>query len=542
MSWLRNIGLGLRSIISFGLIGLIVLLLGLFALERIERMNRQALAISEHWVPALLRMNQLGEVMQRADIMTFRMVVLNDAEALAANRRGLEQALGESQRLLERFIGPGASAAERQVFEGFLQALEPFGRERLTVIRLAAEGRREEAIATLNGPIDGYALGFAKASAALADFYAQGYQDAAAQAQAARRSALLGIVAALGLAALATLLLAYLYSRSIVRPLAQAAALAEAVAGGDLTHTLAVVGRDEPAQLLRALLRMQTILRQTLQSIVGSSDQLAAAAQQLQAVADDTSRGLHEQNGEIEQAATAVNEMTMAVDHVAQNAAQTADASRDADQIGRDGHAQVVETLESIARLSGDMNESARHVDALAEGVGGISRVLEVIRTIAEQTNLLALNAAIEAARAGEAGRGFAVVADEVRALAHRTQQSTGEIERMIASVQHVSSQAVGSMHSSLQRAQVTLAFAERSGQALERIASAITTISERNLVIASAAEQQAQVAREVDRGLVCIRDLSLRTAAGAEQVDAANGELARLAAQLKQLVVEFRI
>lgn len=542
MSWLRNIRLGLRSVISFGLIGLIVLLLGLFALERIERMNRQALAINEHWVPALLRLSQLNEVIQRAGIMTFRMVVLSDGPALRANHRELEHALAESRRLLDSFVAPGASETERQVFQQFIQALEPFDRERLKVMGLAAEGRRQDAIAILNGPIDGHALQFARASGELAQFYVQGYREAAQQAQGARRSAVLGIISAMGLAVLATFLLAYLYSRSIVRPLSQAVELAESVAGGNLSHVLTVSGRDEPALLLRALLRMQMILRQTLQSIVASADQLAAAAHQLQAVTQSASHGLREQNGEIEQAAAAVNEMTVAVDHVARNAAHTADASRDADQVGRNGHAQVVETLDSIARLSGDVDESARHVDALAEQVGGISRVLDVIRTIAEQTNLLALNAAIEAARAGEAGRGFAVVADEVRALAHRTQQSTGEIEQMVASVRQVGGLAVGSMQSSSERARITLEFAQRSGRALERIASAIATISERNLVIASAAEQQALVAREVDRALVCIRDLSLRTATGAGQVDSAGSELARLAEQLNRLVAGFRI
>ncbi|MDH4654875.1 methyl-accepting chemotaxis protein [Pseudomonas sp. BN606] len=542
MSWLRNIRLGLRSAISFGLIGLIVLLLGSFALERIERMNRQALAINEHWVPALLRLNELNEVMQRAGIMTFRMVVLREGQALNGNRQALEEALSESRRLQDRFLPVGASDAERQMFERYLRALEPFNQERLKVIQLASQGQREDAIAALNGPIDDLALRFAKASGELATFYEQGYQETALRAQTARRSALVGIIASMGVAVLATFLLAYLYSRSIVNPLAQAVELAESVAGGNLSHALSVYGRDEPALMLRALLRMQSVLRQTLQSIVASAEQLATAAHQLQTVTQSASHGLHEQNGEIEQAAAAVNEMTVAVDHVAQNAAQTADASRDADQVGRSGHAQVVETLDSIASLSADVDESSRHVDALARQVGGISRVLDVIRTIAEQTNLLALNAAIEAARAGEAGRGFAVVADEVRALAYRTQQSTGEIEQMVVAVRQVSGLAVGSMKSSSERARITLEFANRSGRALEQIAGAIATINERNLVIASAAEQQAQVAREVDRALVCIRDLSLRTATGAGQVDVAGRELGRLAGQLNQLVAGFRI
>src|SRR5690606_9863110 len=181
-------------------------------------------------------------------------------------------------------------------------------------------------------------------------------------------------------------------------------------------------------------------------------------------------------------------------------------------------------------------------VEKLAANVRDIAQVLEVIRSIADQTNLLALNAAIEAARAGEHGRGFAVVADEVRALAHRTQQSTQEIEQMIGGIHAETDQAVSSMQNSTQRARGSLEVAQAAGAALERIASAIMGINERNLVIASAAEEQAHVAREVDRNLVNIRDLSLQSAAGANQTSAASQELSRLAVDLNGLVTRFRL
>jgi methyl-accepting chemotaxis protein len=185
---------------------------------------------------------------------------------------------------------------------------------------------------------------------------------------------------------------------------------------------------------------------------------------------------------------------------------------------------------------------TATQVEHLAGQVRDISKVLDVIRSIAEQTNLLALNAAIEAARAGEAGRGFAVVADEVRALAHRTQQSTQEIEQMIGDVHLGTDKAVQAMQASNERARSTLDVARTAGEALDGITRAISQISERNLVIASASEEQAQVAREVDRNLINIRDLSLQSSAGANQTSAASQELARLAVSLNELVARFRI
>ncbi|WP_413430796.1 methyl-accepting chemotaxis protein [Pseudomonas sp. Pseusp122] len=288
--------------------------------------------------------------------------------------------------------------------------------------------------------------------------------------------------------------------------------------------------------------KMQEKLRDTLQRISGSATQLASAAEELNAVTDEGARGLARQNDEIEQAATAVNEMTSAVEEVARNAISTSDASKNATSSAGDGRDLVQETVSAIERMSSDVQATADLVGNLAEESRDIGKVLDVIRGLADQTNLLALNAAIEAARAGEAGRGFAVVADEVRALAHRTQQSTSEIERMIGSIQGGTEKAVGSMRNSTERAASTLSIAKGAGLALDTINTAIVEINERNLVIASAAEEQAQVAREVDRNLVNIRDLSAQSSDGATQTSAASGELTRLAVDLNGLVSRFRL
>ncbi|MDP2147861.1 MAG: methyl-accepting chemotaxis protein, partial [Pseudomonas sp.] len=216
--------------------------------------------------------------------------------------------------------------------------------------------------------------------------------------------------------------------------------------------------------------------------------------------------------------------------------------SKNATASAGDGRDLVQETVSAIERMSGDVQGTATLIGALAEESRDIGKVLDVIRGLADQTNLLALNAAIEAARAGEAGRGFAVVADEVRALAHRTQQSTSEIERMIGSIQAGTEQAVDSMRNSTERAESTLNIAKGAGMSLDTINSAIIEINERNLVIASAAEEQAQVAREVDRNLVNIRDLSVQSATGASQTSAASSELSRLAVDLNGMVGRFRL
>lgn len=336
--------------------------------------------------------------------------------------------------------------------------------------------------------------------------------------------------------------LGMIVTRMITRPIYLSVEGAERVAKGDLTHPIEVRGTDETGQLLQSLSVMQSNLKSTVQQIADASNQLASAAEELTAVTEDSTRGLVRQNDEIQQAATAVNEMTAAVEEVARNAASTSQISSQTAEEALKGQKQVQQAVTAINTVTTEITDSTQLVEALAGQIHDITKVLEVIRGIAEQTNLLALNAAIEAARAGEQGRGFAVVADEVRALAHRTQTSTGEIEAMISRVRSGADDAVQAMGKSQSLARSTQLLATEAGLALERISQGVSQINEQNLVIASAAEEQAQVAREVDRNLVNIQDLSTQTAAGANQNSASSHELSQLAISFNKLVGQFRL
>ncbi|MBD8807538.1 methyl-accepting chemotaxis protein [Pseudomonas syringae] len=344
------------------------------------------------------------------------------------------------------------------------------------------------------------------------------------------------------IAFIVAILLGIFITRMITRPLAVAVVSAQRIAGGDLTQPIVSTSSDEAGLLLYALSNMQDGLKGTIQQIASASDQLASAAEELSAVTNESTRGLTRQNDEIQQAATAVNQMTAAVEEVARNAVSTSEASKTATEDAVDGRGQVDHTVKGITTMVHEITESTEAVSELAGHVREISKVLDVIRSIAEQTNLLALNAAIEAARAGEQGRGFAVVADEVRALAHRTQASTVEIEGMISTVQSGADGAVAAMGKSLSLATHTQEQALRAGTALEKITQGVATINERNLVIASASEEQAQVAREVDRNLLNIQDLSTQSAAGADQTNASSQELSRLATSFNGMVAKFKL
>jgi methyl-accepting chemotaxis protein len=367
-------------------------------------------------------------------------------------------------------------------------------------------------------------------------------KEGAVAAEELRNSALTWMISGIVLAFIIAIVIGVLITRLITRPIAQAVESAQRIAKGDLTQAIITERTDEAGQLLMALADMQGGLKSTLVEIANASDQLASAAEELSAVTDESTRGLTRQNDEIQQAATAVNQMTAAVDEVASNAVSTSEASRHATDEAEDGRQQVEQAVAGMSSMVGEINDSTQSVADLAGQVREIGKVIDVIRGIADQTNLLALNAAIEAARAGEQGRGFAVVADEVRALAHRTQVSTVDIEKMIGDVQTGADDAVAAMNKSLSWANNTQTLAQNAGEALQRITASVAKINERNLVIASASEEQAAVAREVDRNLLNIQDLSTQTAAGAHQTNASSQDLSRLATSFNVLVSKFQL
>ncbi|MFJ1570357.1 MULTISPECIES: methyl-accepting chemotaxis protein [unclassified Pseudomonas] len=251
---------------------------------------------------------------------------------------------------------------------------------------------------------------------------------------------------------------------------------------------------------------------------------------------------MQQQQREIEQVATAANEMSATAQDVAHNAAQAAQAARGADQASREGLQRVADTRRAISQLASDMDAAMGQAKALESRSEQIGSVLEVIRAIAEQTNLLALNAAIEAARAGEAGRGFAVVADEVRSLAQRTQVSVEEIRQVIEGLQQGSEAVVGTMQAGQRQAQDSAQQMEQAMPALQRIGEAVAVITDMNLQIASAAEEQSAVAEEVNRNVAGIRDVTDSLAGQADESARISQALNHLANQQQALMAQFRV
>lgn len=539
---LRNMNIAPRAFLGFAMIGTLMLILGVFALSQMSKIRSATEVLADSNVPSIKSLDRFAEVSIRLRVLSYRLLVNRDPETqqktieLMAMRN---KQITDAQAVYEKLI---STPDERNLYSQYVQLLGQYRQLEDRLKTLTRANNIDELQGLLNNEMVSNSDQMNVVLRKLVEINTAQLNAVKEQASIEYDSAFNMVIGLLIAATLLTIVFAWMLIKSITTPIATALLAAETIAQGNLTKPISIDGSDEAGRLLLAMKTMQDKLRDTLQGISGSATQLASAAEELNAVTDESARGLVQQNDEIEQAATAVNQMTSAVEEVARNATSTSQASRSAATSAGDGRDLVQETVSAIERMSGDVQSTAELIISLANESRDIGKVLDVIRGLADQTNLLALNAAIEAARAGEAGRGFAVVADEVRALAHRTQQSTSEIERMISSIQTGTEQAVSSMRNSTERAESTLNIAKGAGQALNTINSAVEEINERNMVIASAAEEQAQVAREVDRNLVNIRDLSAQSTNGANQTSAASTELSRLAIDLNGMVARFAL
>ncbi|TDV63341.1 methyl-accepting chemotaxis protein [Pseudomonas sp. LP_7_YM] len=546
MTWLIHLKLKYKLLSAFSLCALITIVVGVLGQHGISRLYDLFQDTVDNSMLSVAKVDSVKANVIATNRDFFKIISMSALKASPDDINAVIEALKENQAQAESdfaiYRGTPLEDDEKAAGDEFLRDWPAYLAALQNTLSVIQSGDLEQASQlAANSVTPVYRKTMAELKIIIESNSRQASESAQAGIDTNRQVTWILTIGAL-IAVICAIALGLIVTRMITKPIYQSVDSASRVASGDLTHTIAAGGRDETGQLLQALSHMQGSLKGTVQQIANASFQLAAAAEELTVITDDSTRGLMRQNDEIQQAATAVNEMTAAVEEVARNAASASQVSTQTADDAIKGQHQVQQAVTAMNTMTTEISESTQRVEALAGQIRDITKVLDVIRGIAEQTNLLALNAAIEAARAGEQGRGFAVVADEVRALAHRTQASTGEIESMITLVRNGADEAVQAMSKSQALAVSTQTLAGEAGLALERISSGVSQMNERNLVIASAAEEQAQVAREVDRNLVNIQDLSSQSASGASQTSTSSQELSRLAVSFTTMVGKFTL
>jgi methyl-accepting chemotaxis protein len=541
MMGLRRFKITQRLVLCFSITSLLMVALGAFCLFQMQEIRNQGEAVESGSLPSIAMADGIAISLVKLRAESMRMIAnADDPGAVVTSKINVETLKNDAEKGFGDYLAHVRDSTERDSLVALQDAYKAFIPALYDEIALIEQNRLDEARMLSNTMLSLQGDLMDMQVQLLRELNKQSAATAVDAASASYAQARLIAFSAVGLVLILTLLLAWRLSVSIIRPVRHALQIASTIAEGDLSPQVIPQGRDETAQLLTTLGRMRGNLHSTIEQIYAAANQLSHSVQEMSSIAEAGAHNLLLQNGEIEQAAVAVNQMSQAAMEVASNASNTVTETQASNQAAASGQSRLAATIGSIKELTGSVLDTSQQADGLAERTLSISKILDVIRAIANQTNLLALNAAIEAARAGEAGRGFAVVADEVRSLAQRTSASTSEIEGLINSVQQSTRDTAQALRLTAGQANLTLEQAAATGEALTVIISATSTINDRNLLIASAAEQQAQVAGEVDRNLSSIRDLSTQSASGARQTTVASNALSVLATDLNTMVQRF--
>ena len=538
---LRRFNFAMRIRLCFALVIASLMGVGAFAMYQAREIRQASLVVEQDALPGIALGDDITLAFTKTRFGVVRLLTSSSDSALERDYESFVNDTHDFTNAMDIYRPIISTDQERALFSTIETLFQQYRTAATKVHDLLKTGATEQANALVDNEMKAVAQNMTKTLGDLERLNDLAQQTASAEGQQAYETSIRVTLIVIALVTLGAIVIAHRLTESIARPVAQALDSANAIAAGDLRDTeIDANGKDEAAQLLRAVVTMRENLSHTLAGVHQAAGQLSSAAEELSVLVSSSNDDLQMQNSELEQAATAITEMSQAVDEVARNASSTSDESRASLHLARDGQRELTSTLAAITRLDSSVNGASERAGILAANTVEISKVLEVIRSVADQTNLLALNAAIEAARAGEAGRGFAVVADEVRSLAHRTSTSTMDIERMIGHIQSGTQDTVGALSESATQAAHTREQAASANEALQGITTTVSSIDERNTLIATACEEQALVAKDVDRSIIRIRDLSVQSSVRSDQTRAASEELAQIAVALKQRLDGF--
>ncbi|WP_324051664.1 methyl-accepting chemotaxis protein [Aeromonas caviae] len=544
--------IGKKLTAGFAVLGLMVAFIGGFSLVQFDNMNDVAIRFTDSILPAVNRTSAIGDSLgelRRYELGYF--VVAAEPLKRAEYRNIASQQLNSiAQQLIahDKTIWP-EDVAERRTFDAVKSDWDRYVALHQRVQQLQDSDQLAEAQQIfLEEGVPLYTA-LSKSVASLIQINHGYASESRSDIVDSYQSANLSVTIALVIGLILVVVLSVVLTRQIRDPLIMLARQAQRIASGDLGRGELQewvrgnrFNRDELGQLGSAIDRMQGALAELVSEISGSVSQLSSAVEEVSAISEQSAKGMASQQGEVSQVATAMNEMQSTVNEVARNTTDAMGAAKQASRTSTQGNQVVRSAIGSIEQVSRQIEQAGSVVQQLETDSASISMVLDVIRGIAEQTNLLALNAAIEAARAGEQGRGFAVVADEVRSLAQRTQASTAEISKMIEVLQERTAEAGSAMQLSRQQMQESVELAREAGSSIDSINGAVTQITDMNTLIATATEQQNAVTEELNRSIVKIHTAADENAQGAQQTAQACVELSKLANTLHHMTQRFTL
>ncbi|ODB84593.1 hypothetical protein A3193_17570 [Candidatus Thiodiazotropha endoloripes] len=551
MSFLNNLSIKLRLSLLVGILLLNTIFVGLLGLRGMQQADH---AIDELYNVEMAHMVGLSTVIEKLEDSRVQILLAlqhDPGSAFAAMHdhkldkhiHQIEENIKIIDSRWEAFTKSQLDSEEQRLVEIFSKDLKHLEYDGLIPVdKLLVDGQFYEANQLLLSLINPVLQKIQESTAELLKIQENKAAHAFEETHAAYKSMLSLVIGSLVVGALFGILLAYLIISEISKGVSQIEESAHQLADGLLLTRVDYNSKDEIGNIALAFNRMAQQFHDAINQVKDSVVQLASAAEETSVVTNQTTVGINQQLSETSQVATAINQMSTTVQEVARNAVDAAHAARDADTTFIEGKRVIDQVIKGINSLAGEVEQAAAVIQELETESRNIGSVLDVIKSIAEQTNLLALNAAIEAARAGEQGRGFAVVADEVRTLAGRTQDSTQEIEEMISKLQEGADNAVKVMARGNEMTQSGVEQAASAGQALEKINTAMSEITEMNTQIANAAEEQSSVTEEINRSIVSINEVSEQSATGAQQTTQASADVAKLAEQLKSLVERFKV
>ncbi|PTS76031.1 methyl-accepting chemotaxis protein [Aeromonas sp. HMWF036] len=544
----KNMSIGQKLSAGFAILALLVLGLAWFSISQLAKLYGDTETITTNLLPSTRYASQMHVAIldaRRSELSQVIAGLNKDAQEVSERTLTFNKAKLAFDTAAQKYGAmPFTTDEEKQTYEQLLNAGAKYFSVHEELVNAFAAGdldkvrslRKNETRAALE-EAGAKSLRLREINNEIAEQMTKGVADLY---DSARTMSIVVSLITLGF----VVVIAWLLTGQIRNPVMVLLEQTRRVSAGDLTSRIDMqqFNNDELGTLAKGFGEMQTNLRTLVSEVSGSVVQLSSAAEEISSVASQSANNMHSQQHELNQLATAMNEMQATVQEVSRNTSDAASAATSASETAELGAKTVNDSIQRIERVASAIESTAVVIRQLGDDSRNIGMVLEVIRGIAEQTNLLALNAAIEAARAGEQGRGFAVVADEVRTLAKRTQDSTSQINNIIAELQQRAEQAGSTMQQSQDLMNTTVATAREAGESISQISGSVSSISHMNIQIATATEEQGAVSEELNRNVVNISHASEEVAAGATQMAQACNELNHLATQLQDMVRRFRV